>query len=417
MAPSTPVVGDRRSAAFLALVTFFFWASLYVYVPILAVYAQSLGASLSMVGLVVGAYGISQLLLRIPLGIQSDRHGRRLPYVAAALLVAAAGALGLALAPDPWTLFLARGLTGVAASGWVVFSVLFAGYFPRAQVPRAIGLINFVSGLAHMAATLLGGVVAEGLGWGPTFLTGALLAVLGLACLLPVRERATPREQVPGAAEIWRVATVPGLLVVSALSILTQYTTYSTTFGFTTVYAAGIGASKADLGLLTTLFFGAFTVGSLATGPLMERFGSRGTLALGMALLGLPTLLTPFTGALGPLAAVQVVTGIGRGVTQPALMALAIQDADPAGRATAMGGYHALYAIGMFAGPPASGAIADAVGLPGVFVVAGAVCLAGGLWSLLGLPTGQAGPPHMRAEAMPDPTVAEGEPRPEKPSP
>ena len=115
MSPSTPVVGDRRSAAFLALVTFFFWASLYVYVPILAVYAQSLGASLSMVGLVVGAYGISQLLLRIPLGIQSDRHGRRLPYVAVALLVAAAGALGLALAPDPWTLFLARGLTGVAA--------------------------------------------------------------------------------------------------------------------------------------------------------------------------------------------------------------------------------------------------------------------------------------------------------------
>src|SRR3990172_6815779 len=101
MAPSTPVVGDRRSAAFLALVTFFFWASLYVYVPILAVYAQSLGASLSMVGLVVGAYGISQLLLRIPLGIQSDRHGRRLPYVAASLVAAALGAPWLAVSPPP----------------------------------------------------------------------------------------------------------------------------------------------------------------------------------------------------------------------------------------------------------------------------------------------------------------------------
>ena len=376
-------VGDRRSAAFLALVTYFFWASLYVYVPILAVHAGSLGASLSMVGIVVGAYGISQFLLRIPLGIMSDRHGRRLPYVAAALLVAAAGAFGLAVAPDPWWLFLGRGLTGVAASGWVVFSVLFASYFPPSHVPRAMGLINFVNGLSQMSATFLGGLVAQNLGNGPTFLMGAALAVLGLVCLLPVREHPMPKQRAPGAAQIWRVATVPGLLLVSALSIFAQYTTYSTTFGFTTVYAENIGASKADLGLLTTLFFAATTVGALGMGPLMERFGSGRTLGVGMAVLGLATVFTPFTGALLPLAVVQVVTGIARGITQPALMALAIQDVAPAERATAMGVYQALYSIGMFAGPPISGAIADAVGLPSVFAVAGAVCLAGGFWSIL----------------------------------
>ncbi|MBI4498310.1 MAG: MFS transporter [Chloroflexi bacterium] len=386
MGVSRTMVGDRRSAVFLALATFLFWASLYVYVPILAVYAESLGASLSMVGLVVGAYGISQFLLRIPLGIQSDRHGRRLPYVAASLLLAAAGALGLALAPEPWTLFLARGLTGVAAYGWVVFSVLFAAYFPPQQVPRAMGWINFVNGLSQMTAALVGGIIAEHLGWGPTFLAGVVLAGCGLACLSPVREVPTPRDQVPTAAQIWRVATVPGLLLVSALSSLTQYATFSTTFGFTTVYAAGIGASKADLGLLTTAFFAAFTVASLGTGFLMERVGPRGTLVLGMALLSGGTLVIPLTGALWMVVVAQVVAGVGRGVTQPALLALAIQDAAPAERATAMGVYQALYAIGMFAGPPASGAIADALGLPSVFVVAGAACLVGGLWARVGLP-------------------------------
>ncbi|MBI2888005.1 MAG: MFS transporter [Chloroflexi bacterium] len=380
------MIGDRRSVAFLALVTFFFWASLYVYVPILAVYARSMGASLGMVGMVVGAYGVSQLLLRIPLGIQSDRHGRRLPYVAGALVAASLGALGLALAPDPWALFLARGLTGAAASGWVVFSVLFAAYFPQGQVPRAMGLINFVSGLAQMAATLLGGLVAEGLGWRETFLMGAVLSGLGLVCLAPVRERPMPRGEALSAAQTWRLATAPGLLVIAALSGLTQYTTYSTTFGFTTVYASGIGASRADLGLLTTLFFAAVTVGSLATGPLMERYSPRTTLALGMAMLGVATLLTPLTGTLWPLGVVQLVTGVGRGVTQPALMALAIQDVAPARRATAMGVYQALYAIGMFAGPPVSGAIAEALGLPSVFAMAGLTCLVAGLWSLLGLP-------------------------------
>ena len=116
MASPASMIGDRRSAALLAATTFLFWASLYVYVPILPVYAASLGASMGMVGLVVGAYGISQLLLRIPLGIQSDRHGRRVPYIALSLIAAGAGALWLALAPGPWSLFFARGLTGVGAA-------------------------------------------------------------------------------------------------------------------------------------------------------------------------------------------------------------------------------------------------------------------------------------------------------------
>ncbi|MCX6022110.1 MAG: MFS transporter [Chloroflexi bacterium] len=376
---ATPtMVGDRRSALFLALATFLFWASLYVYVPILSVHAKSLGASLSMVGLVIGAYGISQLVLRIPLGIWSDRTGRRLPYVGASLAVAALGAVGLAMAPEPWTLFLARGLTGVAASGWVVFTVLYAGYFPPAQVPRAMGQISFVNGLAQLVSAFIGGFIADGMGSGAAFMAGAVLAGLGTLCVFPVREVATPKDSVPTGAQIWRVATLPSLLLVSALSSLTQYNTFSTAFGFTTVYAAGIGASKTELGLLTTAFFAAFTVASLGAGPLVERWGPRSALALGMALLAVGTIAIPFTGALWPLVLCQIISGAGRGVTQPALLALAIRDAAPSERATAMGVYQALYSVGMFAGPPVSGAIADAAGLPTVFAVAGAACLAGG---------------------------------------
>ena len=61
--------------------TFLYWGALYVYSPILSVYAQSLGASFTTIGMVVGAYGFVQMLLRIPLGIWSDRLGRRLPFL------------------------------------------------------------------------------------------------------------------------------------------------------------------------------------------------------------------------------------------------------------------------------------------------------------------------------------------------
>ncbi|HEX5414588.1 MAG TPA: hypothetical protein VFZ25_02905, partial [Chloroflexota bacterium] len=56
-------------ARLFAISTLFYWAALYVYVPILPVYAQTLGASLTVVGLVVSAYGLGQLVLRIPVGV------------------------------------------------------------------------------------------------------------------------------------------------------------------------------------------------------------------------------------------------------------------------------------------------------------------------------------------------------------
>ena len=76
-----------------------FWMSLYVYVPALPTYARDLGAQLGVVGLVVGAYGLAHIVLRIPLGLASDRRGRRKPFDYGGLLASAVDAVTLALAP------------------------------------------------------------------------------------------------------------------------------------------------------------------------------------------------------------------------------------------------------------------------------------------------------------------------------
>ena len=57
--------------------TFLFWTALYLYVPILPVYARSLGASLSMVGSVIASYAIAQVFLRMPIGVGADALGNR----------------------------------------------------------------------------------------------------------------------------------------------------------------------------------------------------------------------------------------------------------------------------------------------------------------------------------------------------
>jgi MFS family permease len=70
------MTNNLRISIFIAA-TAAYWGSLYTYVPLLSPYAEHLGAGLTMVGFIVSAYGFSQLLLRVPIGILSDKLGKR----------------------------------------------------------------------------------------------------------------------------------------------------------------------------------------------------------------------------------------------------------------------------------------------------------------------------------------------------
>lgn len=360
--------------------TFLFWASLYTYVPILPVYTQALGASMAMVGAVVSAYGITQLVLRIPIGLLADFLGRRKPFAVAGLLFSALGALGLAYSPNPWLLFSARALTGVAAATWVAFSVLFASYYSRERATRAMGIIAFVNNSAIVSAGLVGGLIAQEWGWRAAFLSGLALAMPGFIGLLFAPELPRPK----GSAFFWRelakVGTTPLLLHVSLIGILTHFVSFGTSLTFVPVYADGLGASKAELGLLATLLFGFSTLGNLGVVFVSQRWGVRHTIYLGSALVAVSTLAIPFIHSMGMLYITQAVSGLGRGLVSPVLLALAIRAVPLSGQATAMGFYQALYSIGMLTGPLISGVLADSWGIGSVFYLSAAVSfLAGGL--------------------------------------
>src|SRR5690554_6180725 len=103
---------DRRTFI-MCLVTCFYWFGLYAYVPILSPYAESTGASHKMVGLIVGSYGFTQMLLRIPLGIISDRMNSRKPFVVIGILLGLISALGLWVFDNPIMLLISRSIAGM----------------------------------------------------------------------------------------------------------------------------------------------------------------------------------------------------------------------------------------------------------------------------------------------------------------
>jgi MFS family permease len=180
---------DNRSQALLfsALIGIF-WFSLYTYIPILSVYAQSLGVAPSMIGLILGSYGLMQMLLRIPVGLWSDRINRRKVFVVAGTCFALAGALGMAYFKSEAGLLVFRGLTGAASATWVAYTVMYSSYFSSKDTSRAIGTVNAVNNAGQMAGIFFGGLIAGSLGYEAAFLLAAGAALVGLLLSAGIKE-------------------------------------------------------------------------------------------------------------------------------------------------------------------------------------------------------------------------------------
>ncbi len=374
----------RRSVILFCFVNFFYWMANYLFQPILSVYTRSLGADLAMVGTIVAAYGLPQLIVRIPLGVAFDITKKKKLFLALGIGATAIGALGLGLAPNFALLFLARVITGIGAAYWVVITVYFIAYYPPGGVRRAISTINFVQGLGVVCATLSGGFIAESYGYKPTFWIAAGLGVLAIFILLFTRQPVIPRQEGLSRQNFGSVIRAPLLIVTSVMGLLLQFANWSGLFGFTPVYAAQIGASKAELGLITMLATGASAVMALAVPRMLKGMGASITLILGAIFLAVTVAVVPWINSVPILEAVMTVNGLARGVLTTTFMMLTVQSASPGQRATAMGIYQATYALGMFLGPEVSGFVADSFGLATVFYLSAILSISIGVVS--GLP-------------------------------
>lgn len=368
---------QRLVSAFAGAISLF-WVSLYLYVPILSVHARNLGANDTLVGLIVGSYGFTQLVLRVPLGIASDRLGARKVFVIAGFVCAMASALLLALASDPLQMLAGRALSGVAASSWVASTVMFSAYYPPQQAVRATSILSFSSSLGQMLATFAGGYLAYQSSAAAPFWAAAGMALLGLLALLPVPEQHRPSGGAPSVRQILSVLTLPSLLLVSLTAATVQYATFATTYAFVPIYASEMLAlNSSQLGVVTSIVLVPYVLITTVVARLSTRVGEHWLASAGLACLAVSTIVTPMVSGYEALLAARAFFGLGMGLTYPVLMGLSIKAVPQARRASAMGAFQAIYALGMTVGPALSGYIADRLTLAAVFPVTAITCLVG----------------------------------------
>ena len=196
---------ELRAGASLAGVFGLRMLGLFLILPVFAVHAPQLagGDNLTLVGIALGAYGLSQALLQIPFGMASDRWGRK-PVIYIGLIVFAAGSFLAAAAGDIWTAIAGRTLQGAGAISSVV--VALAADLTRAEHRTKVmamigGMIGFAFALSLVAAPAL----YRWIGMSGLFaLTGALciVAIGVVKALVPEPPPPAPRPSGAGAHDV-----------------------------------------------------------------------------------------------------------------------------------------------------------------------------------------------------------------------
>ncbi len=173
---------ERRATVSLALVYAFRMFGLFLVLPVLAVYAQEYpDYSRWLVGLAIGAYGLTQALLQIPLGWLSDRVGR-LPVIIGGLLLFALGSVIAAMSTTLWGVIIGRALQGsgaIAAALMALASDVTRDHV-RSKVMAAMGMSI---GASFLLALVTGPVLAPAIGLPGLF---GLTAILSLVAILLV---------------------------------------------------------------------------------------------------------------------------------------------------------------------------------------------------------------------------------------
>lgn len=206
---------ETRAASGLALVFAFRMLGMFMVLPVLATYGQELvGATPALIGVAIGAYGLTQALLQIPFGILSDRIGR-LPVIYFGLLVFAVGAGVAAEAETIQGVILGRVLQGAGAISAAVMALL-SDLTREQHRTKAMALIGMSIGLSFAVAMVVGPLLTRAFGLSGLFWATAGMALVGIlivAVLVPQANQAL-RHRESGVARQELLATLrnPDLL-------------------------------------------------------------------------------------------------------------------------------------------------------------------------------------------------------------
>ena len=175
---------ERRASIGLAGIYGLRMLGLFIILPIFALYAEKLpgGQSHFLIGIAMGAYGLTQAILQIPAGWLSDRYGRK-PVIVVGLLLFAAGSFMAASADDIYWIIGGRVIQGAGAINAAVMA-LTADLTREEHRTKAMAMIGMTIGVTFSVSMVLSPLLYKHIGMSGIFTLIGVLAFVSIAVVL-----------------------------------------------------------------------------------------------------------------------------------------------------------------------------------------------------------------------------------------
>ncbi len=380
----TPPAADRVTIPTPILVacmlTLVLYLGAYMRLPLVPLFARRLGASTVDVGMINAGFMLAAAVLALPLGLMSDRLGRK-RLILAGMGISCLTSLFLLVARTPLHIGLIYLFAGV---GLACFSPAMMSHVGDSSPPNFLGrAYGWYTSALYLGMALgpgLGGAVATK-GFGAAFAVsaamigaGVIVAWFRVGSQVPPTPRPAASSTGTLRADFREVVRIPAVV---ACWVATFFSTYAwgSLFAFFPLYARDSGISIAQTGLIFTTQAGVNALCRIPIGNLQDRTGNRRSFILwGNALFGLCIALTGT--ARGPLPLYLLFAGVGAtmAATFTAVGAVLSESVATRVRGLAMGGYNTCIYGGFMASAATLGFVIQWTGYTAGFAVAGLSC-------------------------------------------
>jgi MFS family permease len=373
--------------AVLFVTAFVDMVGLAMIVPLLPFYATDLGASATVVGLLVSAFSVAQLAVAPLWGRFSDRHGRR-PAILAGLLLSACAYVIFGLARSVPLLLLSRLVQGFGGGTIGVVQAYVADASAPEERTKSLGWLSAVTSLGAVAGPAFGSVMISIGGRAAPGLAAAAFAILvaGFAGRFLIESRQPTKSEPHGAASTIGARRAIGRVISHwgepASRLIWIYTIgigafYGTIQVAPLLFANRFGITERNIGYFVMYLGGmGVVVRSLILGKAVDRLGEAQLSRVGLVLLAAGLGVMGFAQHFGLLFLGLTLMPLGTAFLFPCVTGL-LSRVVPAGeRGLYMGVQHTFGGVSRVLFPIAAGFLMDRLGIGVPFWVSGLLVLA-----------------------------------------
>jgi MFS family permease len=359
--------------------------------PVLPRFAQDLGSSPELIGLIVAASTITGIFIKLPAGALSDMLGRRRMMLLGSLFFALPPFL-YPLITDALSLLVLRFVHGFATA---IFSPVASAYvadlFQKGRGEK-LGWFSSATDIGATLGPLIGGfILFSTASYSTTYLIVGALGCLPLLMVLrlPAEEKNRPRatEDKPARWSEFKKGIVEVLsnrlvIIASALEAA-MYVGYGAFLGFFPIYAKELGYNDAAIGLIMGSQLATTMLGKPLGGLLSDRIGRKPIILVGILICAVIIPLIMSREGFFALILLSCLFGLGVAIVTPSTTALVADLAKTGRMGSAMGVFGTIWDTGEAAGPILAGVlIATFSYFNGFLIIAALMVIVAGIFAV-----------------------------------